>query len=423
MAATTTFKSLIEQLAEETGLGYVLPSVTGTTTQLTLANAYGAGPFLAQRFPRGSAILTTGGTAINEVTFVDTYTPSTGVITTSPSVSGTYTDAVMFPFGSGIDHPDRVKEAINRALSRRCKRLVRVPFTQALTGADMRGESATADWTESNCTVAYVDTTEGENGLDRTMDVTTSAVSGYAYTGNIPVHAGEIWDFQTAMITYTGSYTARITFYDVTNATTITPTFTIGSATTTSKTFVTVKGYLTIPTGCSQMQIRLTGDENGAIVGFAPVVAAVRNAKFYSAGIWVRNKSDLGNLWTVSYEGDTTTAIGPESATWREYIVAHNVQAFGSSPTFDFYGHAPPFPLYYEAWVPGAALSSMTDTTVLPVEQVLAWSKYELRKMLYERETDKEKKRQAKVLAMEAKKSADRYEFNTTDIVVVSGRR
>lgn len=419
----TTFKTLIETLLEEAGLGCVLPSCTGTTTALTLANSYAAGPFLAQKFQRASPILTTAGTAINENTYVDSYVASTGVITTTPAVTGAYTSAVLAYAGSGIDHMDRVKEAINRALTKRCTHLVRVPFTQGLTGSDMRGELDSTVWQyTSNATASYSETIDGENGVDRTLDVTTTGASGYVSTGNIPVHAAEVWDFQTAMITYSGSYTARITFYDATNAATITPTFTIGSATTTSKTFVNVMGYLTIPSGCSQMQIRLTGDESGATVGFAPVVTAVRGAKLYPAGSWLRSTADIGNLWTVSYEGGTTTAIGPESARWYRWDGPYNVQTFRSTAVFDFFGQAPPFPLYYEAFVPGESLTAMTDQMAFDPSYVLLWAKYELRKMLYERETDKEKKRQAKVLAMEAKKSADRYEFNTTDLLVVSGR-
>jgi len=35
MAATSTLGQIIIQLAEETGIGYVIPSYTGTTTTLT----------------------------------------------------------------------------------------------------------------------------------------------------------------------------------------------------------------------------------------------------------------------------------------------------------------------------------------------------------------------------------------------------
>ena len=426
MAATTTLKTLLEDLVEETGLGTVLPSCTGTTTQLTLANAYAAGPFLAQRFARGSAILTTAGTAINEATFVDTYTPPTGVITHTPLVSGTYTSAILCHFGTGVDHPDRLKEAINRALTRRCRRKVRMPFTRGGDGADL--SDTISDWTLSNCTAEYRLTEFDDGGLDRFISITNTGSNGYATTGDVWAREGEIWDFIVTRANFADGQTARITVRDTTNSTTITPTYTVGSATSSSRAYTVAQGYFTVPDDCSIISFRLGCDQNGAEYGYGPIIAWPRGIKQFSVSPNVRSVADIGNFYRLSYEQNTTDPIPAEMGNWSDYLASHGTQEGGYSPVV-YFDTAPQFPLYYEAFVSHQPLTSLTPATDVAAatavnsERVLAWAKYELRKMIYERETDPEKKRQAKVLALEAKKSADRYEFNTTDIVTVAGRR
>lgn len=420
MASSTTLKQLVSDLLEETGLGCVLPSVTGTTSQLTLSNAYAAGPFLAQKFTRGSPIMVTAGGTVGDNTYVDTYTASSGVITVTPSITTGATDAVLAYFGTGIDHMDRVREAINRALTRKCKRLVRVAAT--MNGTTSGGDLRSTTWTESNCTSGYNDTLNGDSDIDRTIDIVATSTNAYIYSSNVLVNAGDVWNFQVIMASYAAGSTARITFYDNENATTITPTFTSGSATTTNKSYVVVAGTVTIPTGCSFMQVRLGVDESGGRAGFGPVMLAPQGTKYYPAGPWLRSASDIGNLWTVRYPYSTSSPPVAADSEWVPWEGRYSIQNFAGAPVFNFID-TPPFPLFYEAWVPGDELTAVTSETQFPSEYVLMWAKYELRKMLYEREQDPEKKRMAKTLALEAKKSADCYEFNTTDLTVVAGRR
>ena len=422
MAASVTLKTLMEDLVEETGLGTVLPSCTGTTTQLTLANAYAAGPFLAQRFARGSAILTTAGTAINEATFVDTYTPPTGVITHTPSVSGTYTSAILCHFGTGVDHPDRLKEAINRALAR-CVRKTLVPFTQAGDGADLLGTDA--DWNTTNATVGYLegDVLDGRDyGWYLGVNVSATATGGYAVNTSSfdSVQPGDVVDFYTSVEPNDPTAEGRFIIWDDSNGAEVTPTYTEGArATTGQQPPSNVRGFFTAPSGCHFIEYRYVCQTNATSVTFGPLVTAIRGTTQYPISKMITD-GVIGNFYTKRFAD--SGAVSGYSERYEQVLIGHRIddRRFLKVVAFDY---PPPFPLYYEAFIPDAALSSMTASTNVDSRRVLTWAKYELRKMLYEREPDPEKKRQAKVLALEAKKSADRYEFNTTDIVTVAGRR
>lgn len=84
MAATTTFKAVVDQLVEELGLGIVLPAFTGTTSTLTLATTGTTelrGPVTGKSIPINSSIMITAGGTPGEDTKVSNWVPETGVIT------------------------------------------------------------------------------------------------------------------------------------------------------------------------------------------------------------------------------------------------------------------------------------------------------------------------------------------------------
>lgn len=58
MAPTSTFRSIIEQVVQEAQLGVVLPGKVAftSTTSMTLADAYGEGPFTGSQYPIGSPV-------------------------------------------------------------------------------------------------------------------------------------------------------------------------------------------------------------------------------------------------------------------------------------------------------------------------------------------------------------------------------
>lgn len=381
MAASSTYRQILIELAERYGLGRVVTLSSQTTTTLVLTTEGSPelrGPFSAATIPVGSPVVmtveTSGTDVLGDRTFVSNWAPASGTVTVSPAIGGTDgTEAIIFhPW---IKDADRVLEAVNRALRNRCRRWVRVPFTKAGRGADLRG--VVGDWTLSNATAAYTDwagsTYEGH--IDRSITVTNTAINGYVHTGSIGVQPEETWYFNVSMLS-DGTSTARITIRDVTNGTNITPTYTEGAATTTRFSWQLSEGYFEIPSGCYQIQFRLGIDENSVSVDFSPLVAAPNGTTQYPLGYWLQDENSVGNLFTVDYIPTTETG-SMDSARWCDYIVPHRLQTFSDGPVVDF-EWAPPFPLYYEALVSADALTSMTSTTPVELDRVCRWAMFEL---------------------------------------------
>ena len=101
---------------EQTHLGLVLGGTgySATTSTITQTDSTVTGFYNQQRIPRGCPILITAGAGANENTASNLYSPLAGTITVSPSITTASTGAVLAYYDSGIDHFDRVKEAINR---------------------------------------------------------------------------------------------------------------------------------------------------------------------------------------------------------------------------------------------------------------------------------------------------------------------
>ena len=392
MAATTTYGTLIKELGETTGLATVLPSVTGTTTGITLANAYALGPVHAQRFPRGSAILTTAGTAINESTFVDKYTPGTGVFTIEPDLSGTFTECVIFSFEKGIDHPDRFKEAINRAITK-TKRWRFIPLTYVPDG-DMLGATIADNWTASAGTGSYVALSHPEVAGTRVVQISHSSTATLTGT-TIACRAAETWYFETAIRATTDGDTAALVIRDVTNSATITPTYEEGDGSTTSRAFVTQRGTFTVPGSADEdarIAFRLDVSGSGTMTAqMAPIIAYPQNAMSFPLQNRVEREDYIANFFYPTGGG---SGSGPDERSYRGPItmgeLTHTIDdgADHMVVTFNF---TPSGPVYYEEYVAEAELSALTDTTTLPKERVLKWARAELYEYLRRKDNRWEK--------------------------------
>ncbi len=401
MPATTTFKTLLEEVAEKTGVGYVLPTVTGTTTQFTLANAYGSGPW-ANRFPRGSPILTTAGTAINENTYVDNHTPSSGVTTITPAPSNTWTDGIMFKLGMGIDHPDRVKEAINRALTEDCYRWEPRPLTFVPDG-DLQGTTVTDYWTAAaNGTAAYVAAqiypatgaadAFGQVGLNRVVQLTTSGGAS-TLTGNgirWPISTQQrLWYFQTAIRLVSGTGTAELKMRDNTNSADITLQVMRGNdsqtlTTTTLGDFMVCEGTFQMPTTGAEVAPQLTLDATALVAQMTPIVMFPLNVTTFPLPNRISAKDDVGNvMYATCLRNPGTIADLVLSDPLTIGSEPYRINSYGDHLTIrlPFY---PTRAVYYEEAVFGTALTAMTDTTIFAEDYVVKWAKWELYRYLAE---------------------------------------
>lgn len=442
MAATSTLAAIIKQLAAETGLGFVIPSYTGTTTTLTLTNSYLEGPFSGAKFQIGSPIIVTSSTGLGDMTYVKSYVPSTGVITVSPAITTGSTDAVLFFPDSGIDHPNRIMEAINRALQNRIFRWQKVPLTFVDDG-DMLS-SATSSWTTSDATHAPLTklALSGESVLDRRALVATgdgSVSSNWTVTSasvDVPLNSvvtGYQWQFMTALAVPVGTATATLTVRDVTNSADITTYTIVGSA---SQTFATTSvkplvmmGVFNVPATCKQIAFRVTMSAASSTLQWYPMIAFPTTAMSYALPQRVISEQYVGNFF---YALPRSGANAPYALDFSEPITlggfTHRLDndADHLTVTFNF---RPVRPVYYEEALSGEAVSLLTDTSTFPLDQIIKWTKYELFKYLYTRESPEFRSTtygsvipipsRWKTRLLEAKKEAEGSDYEPRTVTVV----
>lgn len=431
MVATSTLKSIIEDVIEQTSTGLVLAGVTGTTASITLATSYLTGPFPSQKIARGSPILTTAGTAINENTYANLYTPATGVITVTPAPSGTFSSAVLGYYGE-FDHFDRVKECINRALNNRISRVELRPLTFVPDG-DMQGTTVADYWTAAaNGAAAYAAAqvfpagsaadAVGQVGLNRVVELTTSGGAS-TLTGNgirvVLSARQQSWYFQVPIRLVSGSGTAQFTVRDNTNSADITLQVSRGNDSNTLTTtslgdYMLCEGTFQAPATCAEIAPQLTLSATGLVAQMGPVIMFPLDAGSFPLPNRIMSSDDIGNFYYA------TSCAGPgilPSVELSEPITlggaTHKFSEYGDHMTV-YFNFRPRMAVWYEEAVYGASLSAMTDTTTFPLEQVVRQSVYELRKLQAKRD-----KKKYQIDAIEAQKAA---RYNERELLNVVGR-
>lgn len=435
MTTAVTFKSLIEETLEQTNLGLVLggSSYSANTTTITQTNSTLTGFYNQQRIPRGCPILLTAGGGVGENTASNLYTPSAGTITVSPSVTTGSTAAVLAYYDSGIDHFDRVKEAINRAHQNRAVRRQMMPLTYVPDG-DLQGATVTDYWTAAaNGTAAYANAQTfpagsaadavGTVGLNRVVQLTTSG-GGSSLAGNgmrtVLSTRQQSWYFQTAIRLVSGTGTAAFKIVDNTNSADITLQVTRGNDTNTLTTtslggFMVCEGTFQVPATCAEVAPQLTLSATGLVAQMGPVIMFPLDAVSFPLPDRLMSAEDVGNLRYA------TTLVGPggySSMAFSEPITSggltHSIRDYGDHMTLEL-NFLPRRAIWWEEHAYGAALTAMTDTTTFPLETVVRWSAFELYKWLAKK--DKKKYQQN---AIEAQKATRGY--GQPEMINVVGR-
>lgn len=495
MAKTTSLATLIETLCEETSLGYVLPSPTQVAASLTLADGYGAGPFSTQRFGRGAPIFMTspayGGRATASTTttltdananwvldewiglvvrmggkkatitdstttglvfaaldsamelgpytvempstYIDTYTPSTGVITVDPDFTAAFHAAQVrartaVVLDQSVGHMDVIREAINRALEHRCWRKELRPLTYVPDG-DIQGDDAADHWPPSgSATSAYVSAQAfpaegvdavGALGLSRVIQLTSSAAASLA---SLPIRTRltdqlQTWYFRTAIRLVSGTGTASFEARDNTNSAAIDLQVTRGNdantlTTSTVGDFMVCEGTFQVPATCVSIKPLLRVSATTMVAQMGPVIMYPLDAASFPLSNRVRNVEEVGNFF-YGHDGYTLGAtvfsdpitIGGAEASFSDYG-DHLTVTFNFRPTQS---------VWYEEIVYGKPLYGMTETTTFDADDVIKWAKAELYARLY---ADDPKRRQK---AIEAQRAARRQ--TSKPLLVQVGRR
>lgn len=393
----------------EYGFGRAGTATAATGTTLVDASHFG-GNVPGGAFPNGSPVRITSGAAAGGNAYKSGLDPSTGTITLNATVTNLNGTTPTFIISNVVEHCDRLVEAINRCLTRKFSRWLKVGLTDVPDG-DFMGTTITDHWAVTTAAQAYTTLTMTNGVSQRCLQVTTSSPNGYTQSDAISVEPGEtrqgmVWMRNGAAATVTA--TAQVIIINAATNAVITPTFSIGSATTTSHSFVVVRYTYTVPAGCTQIAYRLAGQENGAVVQFTNVLDGADNQRVFTAQPHLQTDSDIGQFYVYSPDGDSIS--GPEDGQYLPISddgITYN--DFGWGIGLDFQS-SPGWPLFYEELTFFPALASDSDTTDATEEVVLLGAAIEVTKMLVSQSGERPTISRGKVLPTFWERKLQEYE-------------
>lgn len=385
---STTLATIRGDLAEEYGLGKLgAATAAGSATSIVDLTNFG-GPQNSDTFPNGSTIRITSGLRAGQKTRKVGLVPSTGAISVDPTLTDALAVADTFIISRDVDSTDRMDEAINRALTRKCSHVVKVPLTSIPDG-DFLGTTVTDHWTGVTATPSYATLSMANGVAQRALSVLTSGAGGYAQSDLIPVTPGETRQgylmMRNAHATPTSASTPQLTLLDATNAVSITPIFTIGAATSTSRSFVNVRFSYVVPATCSQVRWLLGGVENPATVQFGNCMDVGQYQHQFATQPHLLSPLDMGRFYLMSMDSAGSRAQANSFTPFD--IDRQSVQNFGWGSGIEFDAA---FPMFYDEQIFYPAFSSAatadSETTDCPEELVIAGAAVQLLSQLERQE-------------------------------------
>lgn len=286
---STSRLTIMQRLAQETGLGTLVTLTGGSTTTMVDTTSVLTGPYSAQRFARGTPVryTTLAGAASAESSAVDSYAPlPTGTIGLLPATTASVADDAA-QIWTGIDHVNRVLEAIDRGLTRHCFHWVPIPLTDVPDG-DM-GDSAYAHWTASASTVTKVSQAWPASIGQRYLRVLNA---GYAASDAIKVQAGDQWLIDVLVYVAVGA--ANLVVYDGSNAAAITLNGDSGTYSGTG--WKRLNNTFTIPSGCETITIRLGSTGANDDTYWTHVIAGPQMRRRFTLPARITSKQRLGEV-------------------------------------------------------------------------------------------------------------------------------
>ena len=379
MPATTTFATLLSELAEELDLGLVISAGTGATTTITESDTGVSelrGPFSSKALPIGSPVSVITGGTVGEDTYVSDWNVSTGVVTLSPAITTGATGFIIWkPL---VKHAKNIEKAVSRA-HQKCHRVLKVPLTFVPDG-EMLAATVADYWTASAGTGSYQSLATPEVA-GRVLQISHSSAANIQ-SNTIPARAADTWYFETAIRATTDTDTATFTVQDILNSTTVSVTYQIGDGATTSRAFQTLRGVFTIPGTAdtdARIAFRLAVSGSGTLTAqMAPLIAYPQNAQSFPFTNRVLGPERIGNFYYAYGEASTG---GPDERAYSDPITTGG-KTVGYSHEGDHivahFNFAPVGPVYYDELVYGGALTAMADTTILAPQYVKQWAKAEI---------------------------------------------
>lgn len=282
-----------------------------------------------------------------------------GLITVTPEPGANLTDGDTFDI---LRRPWRFEDIdtyIDQALAEYIPEKLLLPLT-AVTDGDMMATSPTTDWgTPSNATPTKV-AASFPLAL-RVLRVTASANDGYALTNDLPVEKNKSYYLEvTGMIGSPGAAddAGALQLIDVTNGN---ASITLNNSAIDRFEPEVLANVVPMPSGCEQVHVRFACTLNGDIIDWSNLI-------FYKNGtreFVVQDRAEIDRL------GKLFVMKGTAWRTRRSVEIGHELE-LRDAGIWVYRTHAPVSgrALFYEEFSKRGALSSDTDTSNAPKEEV-----------------------------------------------------
>ena len=383
--ATTTFKAIRQEVAARLG-AFATGAATGGTTSTVVINNdaefIGDASTPSPDLYEASWVLPTSGDNAGVVRRVkdDGFAPSTGTLTVVPVWSDAMANTNTFEV-HGTLHPDRVEEAINRAL--RKMHFLHTFALTLVTDGDME-TSGVGSWTASNASLAKTTSAAQVIFGAQGMSVTTTSANGYAGSTAIAVEEGQGYYAQVSFKGVATGTTPKLVAYDATGSAEIdSTTWTEGGDGTLRLSFQT-------PDDCRSLVLRLQVVENSKVVYYDAAILLQQGRRSYPLPTFVRNpEAEVHEVYTLAYQSvrtssDQSRPMHREYSAWLDWdLLADPLGPSGQQFSIVLSGGGTTArPVWVQIWRRYDALSADTDATAADLDWISAGALLECYKIL-----------------------------------------
>ena len=363
--ATSTLAQVLQVMADRYGLGRRFTNTGVVATSLT-SDADLGGPDAARDLDVGCAVLIDGGTRAGDLTQLSAKPKlSTGLATVDPSfgaaLAASSTGIILYKPLRFVGGGYALRDKINEALAQFQWELRRVPITSVPDG-DMLA-TGTTSWSEVGSGALSKVAASFPLG-ERVLRMTGVAANDYIKSATIPVEPDVSYYLEVlGMISSTGAAadTGTLVLYDETNAASIS----LDQITIDRFEPEVLANNVTMPSGCKQVTVRLEADNAGDVIDWAYVILRKNSAREFTIADRPQKVLWVGRLLTPAL-----TAWG-QRGEWTE--VPAELQALDAGLwRYQTEASVSGLSLWYEESVQPASLTSVTDTTQIPVEDLAA---------------------------------------------------
>lgn len=369
--STSTLTTVLNTLVDNYGIGR-RGTNTGTSASQITDDANLGGPGAGEGLSVGCQVLITGpasDTRAGDITQLAAHPVlTTGVAKVDPNFGGSLdandTYIILYkPFrftGGGNGVIDKVNEAARMFAWE--KHIL--PITLVVDG-DMLA-TATTDWTDTN-TSSSKTAAAFPNSMRYIAVTDDGSGGGYLASGNIAVEESTSYYLEVTGWGVDADDEGTLVLWDVTNGAAITLT---NKDIDRIEPEILRNTSVAMPSGCKQVQIRLTSDGASDVVNWSNVIFRKNDAHEFALPDRPVRPMDIGNLLVPNNNSPDWAERGefaelgatPELRGAGRWVIKTDVGTSGMS-------------LWYEEFVKPAAMAAATvdtDTTTLPYEELAA---------------------------------------------------